>query len=314
VLQPLAMFGGDSPGQAVTLTGTDTTTDSKASDVKAISAEMMAGDDSRLTAMRMYFTDPHHTTVRGHDAIAGTLGDQTTGVTGFEHLSVLMWSERPGELIRVFGANVSDADLRTVAEGLQPASDTEWAKLVERTKLGDFQPDAQRTELGRGTFPDGTPWVLRVQARGATDLSASTELSVAVGSGETSSGGGFSDSASSSGGSSTGTSDPVPFPSTTTSTIGGRHFASGLLADAVDKVELRRADGSVIEDALIVSGHGYRAWLAELTVDKTTVVALDRTGKELARMTLEQGADGVSTSSSGPTTATSVPVTSTTGG
>ena len=102
----------------------------------------------------------------------------------------------------------------------------------------------------------------------------------------------------------------MPFTSAEVLSQNGHVFASGLLADDVAKVELRRADGSVVGEATIVEALGHRGFAAEVTDGVTAAVALDATGKELGATDV-RGDDGSGESQGG---GVSSPTTIVTGG
>lgn len=80
-------------------------------------------------------------------------------------MTTVGWVERPGEMIRVVGTNVTEDELLAVAEGLHPATEQEWSDLVEQSELGGFGMGFRSgKELGRttGTFDGGTKWSLAV--------------------------------------------------------------------------------------------------------------------------------------------------------
>lgn len=242
------------------------------------------GSELTVAAVGLLSTDVRALTVRGQPGVLTRTPVDPSNPT--ETLLTLAWMESPGEVIQVSGVGVSDEELLVFAEGLRPVERAAWADLVRRSDLGEFQPyddlvdGVSYRELGSGQFLDGTAWRLEVGT--GPDLesdSASTRLHVAVednGSGQ------------SSGSSTSGSPDPdQAFVSTETLDRGGRHFASGLIGDTVDTVQLRRPDGSLISRTELVEADGYRAWVGELTEDPTVVVALDAAGEELDRVTFD---------------------------
>lgn len=239
------------------------------------------------------------TTVRGKDAIVGELP---------AGLVFLSWQERPGEVVRIVGSGVDQQELLTVAAGLRPMSDAAWDDVVERSKLGDFQPDGYRAdddliEVARGRLDDGLAWVVRV-GRKAGD-GATPELQVAM-SGDSSSG------SSGSGEQTSGPSSPPPaMRGMTELDQGGRRFAAGFVGPEVDRVELRALDGRVLATVEVVAGSGdgaaYRVWVAELPEGAAWAVGLRADGSEAGRKTIAGGGAPEDTvpDPAGPTTVAS---------
>lgn len=248
-----------------------------------VTLESSSGDEARLQSIRLWSDDTSETTVRGHPAlVTSSVFPGSPTDEGMNVRRVVTWIERPGELLRVSGFGVTEDELEALAEGVRPVPAAEWASLVERTELGEFSDAANgvtSTAVGAGRFGDGTAWRLAMEESGSAggidpEKFMSPRLSVALG--------GDGDSSS---GSSTGTAQTdAAFVATQTLDKGGRHFVAGTIGRAVATVELRRADGSVIETAAIVEGGGYRGWVAELTEDPTIVVALTADGRELDRV------------------------------
>lgn len=249
-----------------------------------------------MQAIRLWSDTVSETTVRGHAALVtsevfpGLPTDQGTNIR-----RVVTWLERPGELLRVSGFGVTQVELETLAKGVRPVANKEWASLVERTELGEFNDAAngeKSTGVGTGRFADGTAWRLAAEesgSAGGTDPQpfVTPRLSVALGGDSDSSSGTSSSSGASSGSgaaSGSGQSDAA-FLSNQTLDKGGRHFAAGIVGRSVATVELRRPDGSVIGTAAIIDGGGYRGWVAELIEDPTVVVAHAVDGRELDRIT-----------------------------
>lgn len=254
--------------------------------VRTVSVTAVVGDEARLAVAKLLFADVHAVDVGGHPGLAGTMpaGDDLGG-----DLRVVTWAPTPGTIIRLTATSISEDDLVRVARSVRPATRAAFAELERQASLGelDSRSDGQ-VEIGRGTFADGTEWVLRSSgSEGGVPTSTELSVSLADGSGPASSGG-----SSSSGGDGSGPFDEEALRSVEVVDQGGRQFGSGLVADAVTKVELRRADGSVLGSAQLVEGAGAKAWVAELTEVPTVVVALDATGKELGSQRVTASGDG----------------------
>lgn len=230
-------------------------------------------------------------TVRGRPArLATTVGSPHFGLSSSR---VLVWEERPGEVVRVIGTGLSDDELMATGEGVEAVGPSAWADLEERSQLGEFDPDqlgdgSQHEELARGRFEDGTAWRLKlvtlVSARDTggtgTDANAYLRLNVALSAQDLT-------SASSSG--SSGAGGREPFLSTVTQQRGDRQFAAALVGNGVASVELRLPDGSVAGRPEIVQGAGHRAWVAELPALPMTAAAFDADGTELGTIDLRDG-------------------------
>lgn len=287
-------------------TATRSASGSAPGDIGFVTVASTAGGEPELNAVRLWSTEVSETTVRGKRALLTSAPIPAQPGDPGAVVRVVTWLERPGELLRVSGYGVSASELKAVADRVRPVGAKEWADLVERTKLGEFTDDrgadggTPAVEVGKGRFPDGTAWRLTVRQQGVANDGTGAqafetpELTVAlVGSTDTSSG--------------TSSASPevdVAFRSTTTLHQQGRTFAAGMLG-AVDAVELRRPDGSVIERAQIVDEGGFRGWVAELTEDPTVAVALGVDGRELDRVQLSNFDQNVNPPvSEGPTPGT----------
>jgi len=100
------------------------------------------------------------TTVRGHAATLATMTDE-----GSAYGVALTWEERPGLRLIVRAAQpLTEADARTVAEGVQPVSDDTWQKLSKATDPvavsdGRLAPDMRRVAATSGV-EEGERWQL----------------------------------------------------------------------------------------------------------------------------------------------------------
>ncbi|QXC59975.1 hypothetical protein KSP35_16590 [Aquihabitans sp. G128] len=264
--------------------------------VRTVSVTAVPGDAARLAVAKVLFADVHDVEVDGHVGLTGTL---SAGGDAGGDLRVVAWSPTPGTLVRVTGTALDEAELVRVARSVRPAGRADFAELERKTSLGDLEPADGSSggsgeggevlpELGRGTFADGSEWVLRAGGvEDGTPTSTALSVSLADGSGPASGSG-----SSGSGGDASGPFDAEALRSAEVVDQGGRRFGSGLVGDAVAKVELRRADGSVAGTAQLVEGSGVKAWVAELTEVPTVVVALDASGKELGSQRITASGDG----------------------
>lgn len=258
----------------------------------SIQITSLAGDEATMWAGRLFVPDSREVTVRGHRGYSGAypngaaVSDDPLDAIDVRTVS---WLERPGEVLGVTGINVPEEQLLAVAESVRPATEEEWQELVDQSQLGGFNTGdmGPNTELGRenGTFADGTKWSVALvrmapyednAAGGTQEGEVYTDLRVLV----------PDDNSSEQGGSSSSVAGgAVGFMSMETTHTGGRHFASAVITDEVDRVELRRIDGTVLADATIVEVAGYRIFVAELTEDPIVVVALQADGVESHRVT-----------------------------
>jgi hypothetical protein len=253
------------------------------------------GDDLTVHASDLFVTETEPIEVRGHDAVLGhyplvtnqDLGDGWT----------LSWLESPGAVVRISGTDTTRAEILKFADGLEPQSQADWKDLVERTQLGEFlgiddpagTGDARRyEEAGRGRFADGTAWRLEIGV--PTDSKSGklpeTRLHVAI---TADSSDGITGELNAGVGSS---GDESVLSGIETEEIGGRRFAAGIVAgDAATSVEVRDANHARIATAALVSHAGNRAWVAELPAKASEVVALDASGHEVGRLTVDAAGD-----------------------
>ncbi len=261
----------------------------------AVSVLAEGGDEAGMWSGRLFVDDSHEVTVRGHQGFIGSFsvpdGNADGTETTMRTMRSLAWIERPGEVIRMTGISMSEEELLAVAEGIRPAGEQEWRDLVEKTQLGDlggYPGSSDAKGRTTGTFDDGTKWSLSVVESpsyeglpdgGTVAGDLYTELRVAV---ETDTTSGSHGSSSSSNGGEKG------FKSVDTTELERRRFASGILTDDTQRVQVQSVDGSVLSEATIVSVAGYRAFAAELDETPTVIVALGTDGSEVGRVTFEE--------------------------
>jgi len=254
-----------------------------------VSISVIEGDESHLYAPALVLTDTAAVTVDGHPGIVGTPQRVQSSAPGQKPVdgAFVSWIAKPGELIRVTSYGISRAELLKMAAGMRPAGAAEWKDLIERSQLGEFDTATNEGSrvMGSGTFPSGVRWLLRLNPAGSGDSGdpASVELAVTL-SGDSSSG----SSGSSSGQGTEIGSDGQPittnaFQGTEVLQQDGHVFASGLIGDQVQTIELRHEDGTKVGTATIVEKFGHRAFAAETSDAVTIAVALDADGKELGR-------------------------------
>lgn len=260
------------PGTAVVYLGRDQdrvllVTSEPASDLSLAAVQVVAGT-----------TEPR--VVRGRPGLLGTdVGGQFA--LG-ESVRTVTWIESDGEVVRVAGLGLTEDEILEVANGVEPVDPDEWRELVRRTQLGDLESEigngeggvVEVTEVARGTFADGTEWVLRAEGNG-TD--ARPELDIALPA---------PDGSSSSSGSSSSTSEAggalPPLYADVETSRGARRFAAGFVNDDVAHLVFLDATGAVFAEADPIDRAGYRGWVIEY-VGTLVVVAQDADGREIAR-------------------------------
>ncbi len=252
----------------------------------------VVGGEARMFAATLFAERFEEATVRGRRALV----IEYSRTSDFRAVTVT-WLEKPGELLRLSGVGLSIEELLSMAEGVEPVSDDEFADLVERSKLGGLDADPALT-VGEGRFDDGSRWVLRQGTDGSTP---SPELNVAI---ADDTGGSSSQSSS---GSSSGSESGRGLVAVTTVEYEDRTFAAGFVTDGVVAVELRQPDGSVLGNAEVVTGAGHTGWVTELTVPATVAVALDANGNEVGRTTLTRSGNIIDGRAAVTTPATEVP-------
>lgn len=256
-----------------------------------------SGDELRLNVTRLFMADVQVVSVRGHEALMGTVSRDDQGAT-----VTVAWLDTPGELVRVSGSGLPEDDLLRLAQGVEPLEAEAWTDLLRRSRRGELTgPDGGPAvePIGEGTFADGTEWVLRAYEADPDSGQRELDLTVVPPDGRTPGDG----SSSSSGSASVSGGEPDSgFIGLNTKDQAGRRFAYGMLGAGVTSVELRRADGVAIGTASTVDGDGLRAWVAELTEAQTTAVALDANGVEVGRLEFGNDEFGPSSSNTGTPT------------
>lgn len=220
--------------------------------------------------------------VRGHDALVTSSG-LIDGDGGSTPMRSVTWLERPGEVLRVSGTGLEEADLVAAANSLELVTSAEWKDLVERSQLGEFDPanagDPKKVKVADGRFADGTRWLLAAVPSGDPDYpTPSVDLSV------------FStdNSSSSSSGTASGDGSEPLAAITATDLVStrGQRFLGALVTPEVVRVELRNADGGVVGEPDLVEGGGYRGFAAVAPADAAIAVALAADGSERGRFVL----------------------------
>lgn len=243
-----------------------------------VSITSLSGDEVRLHASELVLSSVEEIEVRGHAAVVGRI---ESGGPGSPATEVVAWLEAPGELIRMTGWGLGRNELLDIAGAVEPVDADEWDDLVERSALGDL-PGAgafggsQGTEIARGTFEDGTSWILRGDPE---DPAATTELDVALPGDSSSSSTGFASAVGGSGG-----EPAMPLPVVVTISVleqGGRRFASGVVRSDAVRIEQRDAAGAggwwtEVAPFGEASGETGTGWfVVELRPETTSIAVLD---------------------------------------
>lgn len=237
------------------------------------------GDQTAVDAGRLFVDESRDTTIRGHAGVLGStpLPDSMGGIP----MITVTWLERPGEVIRIAGYGIDEADLLAAAESIRPVGADEWDQLVAQTPADQFSPDdADVVGTTSGVLGRGQSYVLTIHTDDAlsgdeTEPGHYTNLTVDTGRDDD-----RGSSSSSRGGSG-------PFLSFETLDLGDSHFISGVLADDVVRLELRDGDDRVLEAEVDLEPvAGIPAFAAEVTEDPTVVVAFAANGAELGRATV----------------------------
>ena len=254
--------------------------------------ESSPGDELRQSAARLMYDDATEVVVHGREAILGHVSSGSGEAKGtITRLSVLAWIEAPGQMLQVTAYGISDTELRATADGLEVPTAPRWKALIEQSELGDLtsgHSGAVVEEIGRGRFPDGTAWVVRLQTfpdeRSVTDASPepSIDLGIALARDE--------DAPSNVGdgqSSSEGPGGSGAMQGTAIVARGHRHFAAGLLRDDVASVVLLDSSGQEVTQAKVVGDGKQKAWVAEIPDGPLTAVARSASGAELGRTAVD---------------------------
>jgi len=256
---------------------------------RSISVVTGPGTEADLYAPKVLLKDVTPTTVRGHDAVVGSVrGDEPSAPT-----LVLSWFEEPGRLVRQTTSGLTEAQAKQVAESLEPLGGVKLRELASRTRVGDFDEGSRNsTAVATGRTPEGKEWTVRVGATGqGVDRGFSVKITGASG-----------DSSSSSSNGSGGRPAAGPLGAIGNERVQSTRIVYGLGARSVAAVRVTYgAERRTIEVRSIGDAVGYGF---EVPIDaEVRIEALDASGKVLD--TAIAGADDVSTS--GGATTTTVP-------
>jgi hypothetical protein len=134
------------------------------------------------------------------------------------------WVDEPGQVVRVTGFGLREAELLRVAASVVPLGEPAWRDLVERSQLG-LLGTQDGVALARGTLTDGTAWALRADRGGSLDLRVTND-------------GAGGDSVSSS-----FSSSPDRLRASVVTESRGRRVLAGLVDPEVTAIEVRSAGG-----------------------------------------------------------------------
>jgi hypothetical protein len=240
-------------------------------DQRSITVSSTSAEEISLAAQRVLFDGVEDAEVRGHPALTATVEIDGGAVA---ELTTLAWFEAPGELVRLTGLGVGRDDLVRAAESIEPIPAGEWRDLVERSQLGVLpgSGDPGGVEIARGAFADGTAWILRDTSGGSSE--PTIDLQVAL----------TADSVSGSSGGSSGGTEPPALRSLEVEEIAERRFAAGIVAPDAVAVEVRAADGTVldrVETTPLEDATSGSWFVLEVAADGVEIVVLDATGAEL---------------------------------
>jgi hypothetical protein len=194
------------------------------------------------------------TTVRGHD---GWFAPVENGITPSQFL--LAWEEAPGIVVTVTAGGLDEATVRRAAEGLRPATDAEWHRLVAS---GD--PPDEGADLP--TLARGDGWRYSQDTDRGVCFEAKTEGGV---------GGSCSDP---------GALDDPQLYEGADDAEGGGWWLHGRVPDDVTRVRVEPdgGDAQVVDTVGASRGPG-RAWAAQVPKDErsVTITALTADGTEV---------------------------------
>ena len=245
-----------------------------------VSVSSLPADVARLHAPALVAPQVGAAQVRGHDAQVAE-APLPAGIEGGGATVIVSWLESDTELVRLHAIGLDRDEVLALAEGVRAVEPDEWADLVEATLLDDLNPvDRGDTEIGRGTFDDGTAWVLR-----APDPTGGSTTQVALDVAVADDGEGSSASSSSSEGGAVGTGGTSVVSYELLET-GGRRFLSGVAGPGASAVELRSEDGAV--SAGPVADDDLRWFVLEVPPGSWDLVVLDGDGGELGRVPVSE--------------------------
>jgi hypothetical protein len=129
---------------------------------KGLGVAVGPGDERRVQAMRAALDDVETVEIRGHRAIAGRMRrvDADVGTEKLTPIDVMMWEERPGEVVRITGEGIGLAELQRVAESLREITADEYAAFGDASRTAGYE---SLPTVTAGAVPGGTRW--RLQAR-----------------------------------------------------------------------------------------------------------------------------------------------------
>jgi hypothetical protein len=225
-----------------------------------ISILQAQGDEDKVGTLPAVSGQPRPTVVRGHRAIRAQDNANT----------VLQWAERPGAVVTVVAAGVSDSELERFVEALRPARGDEIEDAVRQygqsSRLGDLLGGEVLVAEGENA---GGRWELvasdDVERRGVTLRDESGQTSV---------------------GTSKGDLDDDDYVSTTTGHTGGTPAVFGMVGPGVAEVVAQGSDVPPTRlELLMIPGWQSRAFVMWPAGDPLDVVLVfrDGSGVEIGR-------------------------------
>lgn len=241
--------------------------------------------------------DARRVEVRGQDGVVARLPDHTQDLDRI----LVVWQERPGEVLSVSGIGLTEDEVLHIAEDVRPADPAAWTSRERDTQLGRYSdeinyPGFRTVELGVGELDDGSRWrvVHRTPPEDAEgerwNQYAELDLRLVV-PGERST-------------SSTSEDFGPPFGEAFRVVSGEVAMAAGLVDDTVAAVRIESTDGDVLAEPDLLVADGFRAWVTEIPASGAVVVALDADGSEIGRRPVIRpdsscGPDGIGGDESG---------------
>lgn len=242
-LPGFSVLGAGGSAWAVSYSGSDAD-GSDAVLVRAVPGSVLTARSALLTT-----TDVTEVEVRGHDALLA----RSAFVPGGPPWLSLRWEERPGEVVEVSSASLTEDELLAQAEDLEVVG-ADGVDDLRRQALETGADAPGAGVVGRGRFADGSDWVLLHDIPGLEPVTLRTTTDQVV--------------SGSHGSSADPGSPPVeeePLAGSVGYGMGSETaWAFGLLSDDVVEVRVRAQDGAEPAPVTIVEGDGFRGWVAEL--------------------------------------------------
>lgn len=246
---------------------------------RSVSITSRSTTDDPTIAVQLLVPDARPIDVRGRSGTAGSIDVEGVGTQ-----KLVVWTERPGEVVAVFGLGITDEEMIRIAEDVRPADPDQWRADERDSRLGRWSdainhPGADVVELGSGELPDGSAWRLayvvpgpETPPDGPYDTEPTVEVRLHV-EGENST-------------NSSSWDGEAPFRETARTTSGSVSVAGGLVDPEVASVRVETVSGDVLAEHPVLVAEGHSGWTSEVGPAGTVVVALAEDGAELGRLPL----------------------------